>query len=73
MKNTLLLSALFLTACSAWQAAPEKTYDFAAVDTLLSEAIKTGRHVGTSALVFDEGKVVYRAAYGKADRRTICS
>ena len=48
--------------------APERTYDFASVDTLLSDAVRSGKHVGTSALIFDEGKVVYQGAFGMADR-----
>lgn len=37
-------------------------------DIMLSDAVKSGEHVGVSALVFDEGETVYMGAFGLADR-----
>jgi CubicO group peptidase (beta-lactamase class C family) len=38
------------------------------MDSLLAGAIDSGAHVGVSALVYDEGRVVYKNAFGMADR-----
>jgi len=38
------------------------------MDTLLSEAVTSGDVIGTSAMVFDEGQVVYKGAFGLGDR-----
>jgi len=38
------------------------------MDTLLSEAISSGEHVGVSALVYDQGFTVYEGTFGMADR-----
>lgn len=72
MKKALLLSAMFLAACSGGstteKSAPQALYDFAPLETLLSEAVSSGKHVGASALVYDDGKIVYKNAFGMADR-----
>lgn len=46
--------------------APE--FDSAAMDDLLSDAVDTGDVIGVSALVFDEGHIVYENAFGLGDR-----
>lgn len=43
-------------------------FDQAAMDALLSEAVADGDVIGVSALVYDEGEVVYTGAFGLADR-----
>ena len=72
MKYSLLLSAfILLTGCKADDVASAKyegVVENARMDTMLSSAISSGEHVGVSALVFDEGKVVYTGAFGMADR-----
>lgn len=76
---TPLIAGLLLSACSAApQSSPSKgasaavatppSFDAASMDTLLSEAISSGAHIGVSALVFDEGRTVYKNAFGMADR-----
>ena len=81
--STLMLisaSALGLQACGSEvststlasnQTAGTSTtspFDTAAMDALLSGSIKTGEHVGVSALVYDEGSTVYEGTFGMADR-----
>jgi len=44
------------------------TFDRAAMDALLSSAVEDGDVIGVSALVYDEGEVVYQGAYGLGDR-----
>lgn len=72
-----LFSALIFSgvACSANpdpgpdQAKDEAvTFDKAAMDTLLSQAVESGEVIGVQALVFDEGEVVYRGVFGLGDR-----
>ncbi len=46
----------------------QSSFDTAAMDALLSDSIKTGEHIGVSALVYDEGVTVYEGAFGMADR-----
>ena len=48
--------------------APAPVFDRAAMDALLSSAVENGDVVGVSALVYDEGEVVYRNAFGMSDR-----
>ena len=43
-------------------------FDKPAMDNLFTDAVATGEVIGVSALVFDEGKVVYKGAFGQADR-----
>jgi len=43
-------------------------FDVEAMDTLLGSAVNDGEVIGVSALVFDEGKVVYQNAFGLRDR-----
>ena len=38
------------------------------MDRLLSEAVSSGEVIGTSAMVFDEGEIVYKGAFGLGDR-----
>lgn len=78
--STLLLSPFLiggLAACSPAQTptqAPAQTatsgpiFDMAAMDAMLSAAVESGEVIGVQALVFDEGKTVYRGMYGLADR-----
>lgn len=76
MKLALTLSAMLLMGCAA--AAPETgtdtkmaaipEFDTAAMDTLLSEAVSSGDVIGTSAMVFNEGHMVYQGAFGLGDR-----
>jgi len=73
MKLALTLSAMLLMGCSASTTAEPETppvpqFDTAAMDTLLSEAVERGDVIGTSAMVFDEGQVVYQGAFGLGDR-----
>jgi CubicO group peptidase (beta-lactamase class C family) len=74
-----LIPALLLTACSANSpktvvaaevpaAVQAPTFDTAAMDDLLSSAVTDGDVIGVSALVFDEGQVVYQGAFGLGDR-----
>ena len=67
----LTLSAALLMRCSAANAPETKTastFDSTAMDSLLSGAVERGDIIGTSALVFDEGQVVYQGAFGLGDR-----
>jgi len=68
MKIALTLSALLLMGCSAATVPEAPAFDKAAMDTLLSEAVSSGDIIGTSAMVFDEGQVVYKGAFGLGDR-----
>lgn len=73
MKSTLTLSAMLLMGCSAATITDTKTsadsnFDTVAMDSLLSEAVSSGDVIGTSALVFNEGEVVYKGAFGLGDR-----
>ena len=71
MKFALTLSAVLLMGCSAANAPETKavpTFDTDAMDSLLSSAVENGDIIGTSALVFDEGQVVYQGAFGLGDR-----
>ena len=64
MKKLILSTALMLTAC---QSEPVNTFDTAAMDTLLSTAVESGQVPGASALIFDDGQVVYKNAFGLRD------
>jgi len=44
------------------------TFDTAAMDALLSQAVDNGDVIGTSAMVFDEGHTVYSGTFGLGDR-----
>ena len=73
MKLVLTLSALLLMGCTAAETkrsetASGPTFDTAAMDRLLSEAVSSGEVIGTSAMVFDEGEIVYKGAFGLGDR-----
>ncbi len=73
MKHTLLLSALLFLGCAAQPdisgpASAVPDFDVAAMDTLLSGAVERGEQVGVSALVFDEGHIVYSGAFGLRDK-----
>ncbi|MEL6506912.1 MAG: serine hydrolase domain-containing protein [Pseudomonadota bacterium] len=68
---TILLT---LAACSHKDSAiapptPGATsFDRDGLDALLTASIEDGTHVGVSALVFDDGQIVYRGQAGFADR-----
>ena len=68
-KAAIALVALLLSSC-ADTAAPiaAPSFDTAAMDTLLSNAVKQGEVIGVSGLVFDEGQTVYTGTFGLADR-----
>ncbi len=61
-----LLSGAYLTACAADTSAPP--FDREAMDEMLSSAVESGEVIGVSALVFDEGQVVYQNNFGLGDR-----
>ncbi len=67
-KLLLLLSVSFIVSCSAASAPEAPSFDKAAMDSLLSEAVKSGDVIGVSALVFDEGQTVYTGTFGLGDR-----
>jgi len=65
--------SLLITACSAKVETKSVTikpsaFDTVAMDSLLSDAVESGDVIGVQALVFDEGKTVYRNSFGLADR-----
>ena len=71
----LLLTACAPSVASETPAPVEKAslqqntgFDAAAMDALLSGAVENGEVIGVSALVFDEGEVVYENAFGLRDR-----
>jgi CubicO group peptidase (beta-lactamase class C family) len=73
MKLLSLVSALSISCLSITGFAPaliadDHAFNKAALDQMLDEAVKSGEVVGVSALVFDDGKVVYEGAYGLRDR-----
>jgi len=68
MKFSLTLSAFLLMGCSAATISSPRKFDTAAMDRLLSDAVNRGDVIGTSAMVFDEGKIVYTGAFGLGDR-----
>lgn len=77
MKNlkSILLCTLFATlaACSPNSGAETVAsnvpkFNTSAMDDLLSAAVERGEVLGVQALVFDEGKTVYRNSFGLADR-----
>lgn len=43
-------------------------FDRTAMDVLLSSAVSSGDVIGVSALVYDDGEIVYRGAFGLGDR-----
>ncbi|GHA88908.1 serine hydrolase [Algimonas arctica] len=74
-----MIPALLLTACGATSSgadAPTQNsavvkipaFDTGAMDGLLSTAVTEGDVIGVSALVFDEGQIVYQGAFGLGDR-----
>ena len=50
------------------EAVQAPSFDKAAMDAVLSGAVERGEVVGVSAMVFDEGQVVYEASFGLRDR-----
>lgn len=71
------LSAVFLiSACIVDSSVPDArmsvepvaVFDQSAMDSLLERAVDQGDVIGVSALVYDEGKIVYRGAFGLGDR-----
>lgn len=68
MKKLMILSAIILAGCAAVSETEAPQFNKAAMDTLLREAVSSGKHVGVSALIFDEGQTVYTGAFGQRDR-----
>lgn len=62
------LCAVSLIACTGSNApvADPITFDTQAMDKLLSSAVERGEMAGVSALVYDEGRVVYTGTFGQA-------
>ena len=70
-RAALLLLPLLLAGCANSASpppGPAPDFDTAAMDALLSGAVERGDIIGVSALVFDEGKTVYRGNFGLRDR-----
>jgi len=44
------------------------SFDKTSMDNILNAAIENGDNIGLSALVFDEGKIVYQGTFGYRDR-----
>ena len=63
-KKSLLSGVIFLTSC---QQAPINNFNTEAMDALLSSAVENGEVPGASALVFDDGQIVYQKAFGLRD------
>ncbi len=64
-KKSLCLSALLtLSACGS---EPINTFDTTAMDILLQTAVENGEVPGASALIYDDGQVVYQNAFGLRD------
>lgn len=63
-----LTTALLMGGCGNKEATTQPEFDKVAMDTLFTQAVATGEIIGVSALVFDEGQVVYKGAFGQADR-----
>ncbi len=64
-KKALYLSAVvFLAGCKT---EPTHNFDTAAMDNLLSAAVENGDVPGVSALIYDDGQVVYQKAFGLRD------
>ena len=53
---------------STGQTSAPPPFDIVAMDTLLSDSITSGEHVGVSALIYNDGHTVYKNAFGMADR-----
>ena len=66
MKRFCLTLPLLLAACASPSSAP--SFDAAAMDAVLSGAVERGEVIGVSAVVFDEGREVYKRAFGLRDR-----
>jgi len=75
--KSVYLSSFLVTlgACSSNHEAterivsePVRAFDVKAMDDLLSGAVERGEVIGVQALVFDEGRTVYRNSFGLADR-----
>jgi len=70
----LAASSLALNACDTGSnaimdtKAPAPSFDTTAMDSLLSNSVERGDVIGVSALVFDEGHIVYKGAFGLRDR-----
>lgn len=63
-RKSILMAALLLAACDN---APVNNFDTVAMDALLSSAVENGDVPGASALVFDDGQIVYQKAFGLRD------
>jgi len=73
MKHVLLTASLLVLAgCQSANMstvdAAESSFDVAAMDNLLSGAVESGSVIGVSALVYDEGQIVYENSFGLRDR-----
>ncbi len=67
MRN-ILLSACAVFTLAACQSEAVREFDETAIDNILQGAVDSGEVIGISALVYDEGEVVYQNAFGLRDR-----
>ena len=67
MRN-FLLPFFALASLAACQTISGSSFDTAQIDQILSDAVESGEVIGVSALVYDEGQVVYQNAFGLQDR-----
>src|SRR6201996_7058246 len=71
MKKTslgLLAGALCIFTFGSTAAVAEGKVDKARIDAALSQIIQSGKLVGVSALVYEDGHEAYFGAFGQADR-----
>ena len=66
-----ILTAFLTTACFAQPSAPFKADParFAEFDKQMESEIKAGKIVGCSAMVIQDGKLIYKKLWGKRDRK----
>lgn len=67
----LLATSCFLMGCTpqtSTQPSPSERLQGYEIDSLLSNAVNSGEIIGASALIYDEGEVVYTGTFGLRDR-----
>jgi len=67
-KTCLVMVAVALSGCASMQAPTAGAIDTARVDAALKSFTDSGKLVGVSALVTQDGKEIYSGAFGYADR-----